>query len=322
MPRASIIVPAYNTLATLPETVASLCAQTFTDLEIIVVDDGSSDGTASWVAAQSDPRIVLVRQVNRGLAGARNGGIAVARGRFIGFCDGDDLWAPEKLETHIAFLEAHPEVGLTYSGSALIDAAGRPLGVTQTPKAAGVTARDVLLRNPVGNGSAPVLRRAALEDIAFRTPGEPRDWWFDERLRQSEDIDCWLRLALTTRWQIAGTARALTYYRILPSGLSANLMTQYETWRHVADRIATIAPEFARRNLPAARAYQFRYLARRAVSLGAGGTALWLLARSLRASCHPLLREPGKTLTTLAAAVALVCGGRPIVARALGARRA
>ena len=322
MPRASIVVPAYDTLATLPETVASLLAQEFDDFEVIVVDDGSPDAVADWVLEQRDPRLHLVRQANRGLAGARNGGIAAARGEYVGFCDGDDLWEPGKLARHVAHLDARPEVGLSYAGSSLIDAAGRPMGLAQRPKTGRVSARDVLLRNPVGNGSAPVIRRACLDDIAFRPGGETRDWWFDESFRQSEDIECWLRIALSTAWEIEGIEGALTRYRIVSSGLSANLERQLGTWERVADRVAQAAPAFARRHLPAARAYQYRYLARRAVTLGDGRAALSLAARGLAASRHPLLHEPAKTGATLAAAAVLALGGRRLVRRALGGQAA
>ncbi len=317
MPRASIVVSAYNTLKTLPETVASLLAQDFEDFEVLVVDDGSTDGTANWVLAHPDPRLRLVRQLNRGLAGARNGGIAEARGDYIGFCDGDDLWEPEKLSEHIAFLDANPTVGLTYSGSSLIGESGAPLGLAQKPKADDVTARDVYLRNPVGNGSTPVIRRACLDDIAFRPEGETRDQWFDESFRQSEDIECWLRIVLTTHWVIAGTSAPLTRYRIVSSGLSSNVIRQYDSWTRVAERVRQLSPEFARANEPAAKAYQLRYLARRAVTLGAGRTALSLMMRSGFSSLHPLRNEPVKTLSTLVAALIVGLGGAHIVQRVL-----
>lgn len=322
MPRVTLIVPAYNTLSTLPETVASLLAQTFTDFELLVVDDGSSDGTAAWVTAQTDPRVHLVRQKNRGLAGARNGGIAAAKGEYLGFCDGDDLWEAEKLAQHVAHLDAAPKVGISYSGSTLIDAEGVSLGLTQSPKTRNVTARDVFLRNPVGNGSSPVIRRACLDSIAFRPEGEARDWWFDETFRQSEDIECWLRIALTTDWQLEGIDAPLTRYRILSSGLSANLEPQLGTWERVAARAAALDPAFARRNVPAARAYQMRYLARRAITLGDGWTALCLLTRGLRGSLRPMIHEPIKTGVTVAAALLLTVGGRAVVRRALGGRLA
>ncbi len=322
MPRASIVVSAYNTLKTLPETVSSLLAQDFDGFEVLVVDDGSTDGTADWVLAHPDPRLRLVRQLNRGLAGARNGGIAEALGEYIGFCDGDDLWEPEKLSEHVAFLEANPAVGLTYSGSSLIDEVGAPLGLSQSPKAGRVTARDVLLRNPVGNGSTPVLRRACLDDIQFRPKGETRSQWFDESFRQSEDIECWLRIALTTRWVISGTDAPLTRYRIVSSGLSANVLRQFETWLRVAERVQQVAPDFARLHLPAAKAYQLRYLARRAVTLGAGRTALALMLRSNVASLHPLWHEPAKTLTTFAAACVVSLGRGGLIQKVLKGRTA
>ena len=318
MPRASIIVPAYNTLSTLPDTIESLLNQTYDDYEVIVVDDGSSDGTAAWVTAHTDPRLRLVRQLNRGLAGARNGGIAAARGEFIGFCDGDDLWEPGKLAAHIEHLDASPDVGLSFSGSALIDVDGKDLGIAQRPRIKDIEPHHVLLRNPVGNGSAPVIRRACLDDIAFRPAGEVRDWWFDESFRQSEDIECWLRIVLTTRWSIEGIDAPLTRYRILSTGLSANLERQLETWMRVAERVRDLAPEFADAHLPAARAYQLRYLARRAITMADGRTALSLSLRSLASSFRPVWEEPVKTATTLAASLLLASGGRFILRRALG----
>lgn len=317
MPHVSIVVPAYNTLKTLPQTIDSLLAQTYTDFEIIVVDDGSTDGTSQWVAAQKDPRIRLFRQINRGLAGARNGGIIAAEGTLIGFCDGDDLWEPEKLQKHVDFLARHPDIGVSYSGSLLVDEKNNSLGILQTPRTENVTPAHVLLRNPVGNGSAPVIRARTLADIAYRPAGESRDWYFDETLRQSEDIECWVRIALTTRWGFGGIAEPLTRYRIIASGLSANLDKQFATWNIMAEKIRVLAPDFAAAWLPAAEAYQLRYLARRAISLGDAATALRLQERAYRVSLHPIFHEPRKTLTTFAASLFMVMGGARVVAGAL-----
>ncbi|MGP6085898.1 glycosyltransferase family 2 protein [Antarctobacter jejuensis] len=312
MPLASIVVPAFNASATLPETLRSLRAQTYRDLEIIIVDDGSTDETPQIAEdfAREDARIRIVSQVNRGLAGARNSGIHAARGEFVGFCDADDLWAPGKLSAHVLHLQSAPEVGLSYAGSRLIDTESRDTGHAQTPRLKDITAAHVLKRNPIGNGSSPVFRREALQSLAYRPHFEMfRDWVFDESFRQSEDIECWMRLCLTTDWKVEGVAGLLTSYRINPGGLSANTAKQLASWERMVAKLRPIAPAFFARHERAARAYQLRYLARRAVSDGDGANARSLANRSMRQSRAPLTEEPVKTLTTLAAGTALSLAG-------------
>lgn len=315
MPRASIVVPAYNSADTLPATLDSLLAQSFSDFEIIVVNDGSTDETGAVAAAYAtDPRVNVVSQANRGLAGARNTGIAAARGEYIGFCDADDLWAREKLAAHVEHLDQNADIGLSYSGSRLIDEEGLPMGAAQRPRLKGVTGAHIFKRNPIGNGSAAVMRRAALRDLAYRPRSEPsRDWVFDETFRQSEDIECWLRLALTTDWQIEGVRGPLTMYRINGNGLSANTDRQLAAWERVVSKLRPLNPEFFKRHEATARTYQLRYLARRAVS-ALDGDAAWALVRhAMYHSLVPIIEEPIKTVTTFAAAALLrAMGPSPI----------
>lgn len=314
MPKASIIVPAYNAAHTLAETLASISAQSFADFEIIVVDDGSTDSTARIAQDHGDPRLRVVRQINRGLAGARNTGIAHARGAYIGFCDADDLWMSNKLAAHVAHLDANPLVGLSYAGSALIDAQSHPMGVYQRPRLNDVSAQHVFKRNPVGNGSAAVLRRAALDSIAWRPAHEQmRDWWFDETFRQSEDIECWLRLVLSTDWMIEGVAGALTLYRVNEAGLSANTDAQFASWERMVAKLAPLNPAFFTAQAPVARAYQLRYLCRRAISARDGRSAWRLVCQSLRSSLRPVAEEPVKSAVTLAAAAVLAALGPALV---------
>ncbi|WP_170448079.1 glycosyltransferase family 2 protein [Ruegeria arenilitoris] len=316
MPQASIIVPAYNTAATLAETLASLLSQTHDDFEIIIVDDGSQDETPAIARAHAtDPKVRVIRQENRGLAGARNTGIAAARGEFVGFCDADDLWLPEKLATHVRHLQAEPDVAISYSGSAMVDEGGRLMRVRQSPRLRDVTAAHVLKRNPIGNGSAAVMRKSALLDLAYRPAFETkRDWVFDETFRQSEDIECWLRLMLTTDWQIGGVPGLLTRYRIHATGLSAALDRQLQAWERMVDKLRPLNPEFFARHEAAARAYQLRYLARRAVSNLDAHKAWELAQRSVSTSALPVIEEPAKTLTTIIAAAALrAVGPAPVV---------
>lgn len=315
MPIASIVVPAFNAARTLPETLKSLLSQTFRDYEVIIVNDGSTDNTLEIARGfTDDARVRIVTQPNRGLAGARNAGIAAARGKYVGFCDADDIWMPEKLETHVRHLEQSPDVGLSFSGSQLIDEASRGTGLAQRPKLRNVTTAHVLRRNPVGNGSAAVMSRQALEDIAWRPWFEKsHDWVFDETFRQSEDIECWMRLLLTTDWRLEGVPGLLTGYRVASGGLSAATDRQLASWERMIAKLRPYNPAFFARHEQAARSYQYRYLARRAISSLDRRTAWEMTTRSMACSSHPLFHEPVKTATTFGAAVVLmVLGQKPI----------
>lgn len=304
-PLVSVVMPVYNVEAYVAEAIKSVLAQTFGDFELILVDDGGTDRSVEICRYFDDPRLQMISQANRGLAGARNTGIAAARGQYIGFLDSDDRWLPEKLALHVIHLENNPSVGVSFSPSRFIDRNGRPMRLTQTPKLTGICATDIFCRNPVGNGSAPVIRRDALAAVAFPHPLEPtRLCYFDESLRQSEDIEMWLRLAILGNVEFAGIPPALTEYRVDGHGLSSQVVRQYQSWEHVVARLSSYAPAFAEKNVARARAYQLRYLARRAVQLGDHGMALALLREGLASSLRPLAEEPTKTLVTLAAAMA------------------
>ena len=303
-PLVSVVMPVYNVERYVAEAVASVLAQTTEDFEFLIVDDGSQDASIQICSLIDDKRIRIIRQENRGLSGARNTGIRCARGRYVAFLDSDDLWRPEKLAAHISHLESNPCIGVSYSASTLIDDAGREIGVSQTPKLDNVTVDDVFLRNPVGNGSAPVIRREVLDEIAFES-GRGHQEYFDESFRQSEDIECWMRIALLTDWKFGGVPEALTMYRVNEGGLSAQVWRQFESWEVMCAKVRAIAPEFFSRWGRLSRAFQLRYLARRCARMRDRDVA-WLLA--VRAVlCHPaiLLREPKKTLETLGAAILL-----------------
>ncbi|MDH5537022.1 MAG: glycosyltransferase [Betaproteobacteria bacterium] len=308
MPVVSVIMPVYNVKPFVGAAVASVLDQTYRDFELIVVDDGSTDGSLSVVLSIvrnfRDPRVRLTSQPNRGLAGARNTGIRGARGRYVAFLDSDDLWEPEKLAAHVRHLESSPDVGVSYSPSEFIDDAGRRLGYYQMPKLTGVDASHILLRNPVGNGSAPVIRRETLQAIRFTDSrnGVPEQCYFDESFRQSEDIECWVRIATTTPWRFEGLARPLTLYRVNATGLSAQLEKQFASWERMLAKAQAFAPQFTARWGSLARACQLRYLARRAVRLGLGRRAVQYAHRALTCDLRIVALEPARTVATLAAA--------------------
>jgi glycosyltransferase involved in cell wall biosynthesis len=303
MTLATIVVPAFNVSRTLHATLDALFAQTYDHFEIVLVNDGSTDDTLAVARSfAGDPRMRIITQPNRGLAGARNTGIAHAHGRYIGFCDADDLWAPHKLESHVSHLLRQPNVGVSFAGSVLIDDNGRHLGHNQRPRLRGITAAHILKRNPIGNGSAPVIRSAVFDAIAYRPAQEQsRDWYFDETFRQSEDVECWMRIALTTQWDFEGIPGLLTKYRISAGGLSAATERQLASWERMITKLKPLAPALYAAHVDAARAYQLRYLCRRAVSDLDAKRAKVLVAQWLRCSFRPLIEEPIKSVVTLAA---------------------
>lgn len=316
---ASIVVPAFNVQETLAETLHTLLAQTYPTYEIIIVDDGSTDATARIASDFSyEGKVRVIHQANRGLAGARNTGIAASKGSVIGFCDADDLWEPEKLALHVAHLEANHQVGVSFSGSALIDDDSALTGQAQRPRLSNIDTRHIFKRNPIGNGSAPVIRRDVFDAIAFRPDHEPlRDWYFDETFRQSEDIECWLRIALSTDWEFEGIRGLLTKYRISAGGLSAATGRQLAAWDRMVDKLDALAPDFFATQAPVARAYQLRYLSRRAISDLDAPRARELTHAWLKTSRTPLREEPLKSAITLAAVGVLFLLGPRVLRQAM-----
>jgi glycosyltransferase involved in cell wall biosynthesis len=311
MKKVSVIIPVYGAETYIAETLRSLLAQTYPYFEALLVDDGSPDRSIEICQRFTDSRIRIIRQTNRGLPGARNTGIRHAKGDYIAFLDADDLWQPDKLEKHVAHLERSPQVGVSFSYSAFINDVGELTGIYQIPrKITNITPEFALCRNPVGNGSAAVIRRQVFEDIAYRDDlyGECEEFYFDERLKfakaDATDLECWTRIATHTPWKLEGIPEALTLYRVNSGGLSAHAMTQFEAIERViakcCDNSLVLAPY---RNL--ARAYYMRYTARRAVTLRDGKLAMKMVNRSLLTDWRILREEPGRTLTTVAAAYLL-----------------
>ena len=133
MKLVSVITPLYNSERFIRDALQSVLDQTHSNLELLVVDDGSPDDSADVVESMGDPRITVFRQDNRGPCRARNSAIARAKGDYIGFIDHDDHWAPDKLEKQVAHLEANPTVGVSYGPSAFIDEDGNRMGLYQVP---------------------------------------------------------------------------------------------------------------------------------------------------------------------------------------------
>jgi glycosyltransferase involved in cell wall biosynthesis len=178
---ASVVIPTYNRRERVGQAVASVLAQTMGDFEVIVVDDGSDDGTGESLA-RLDPRVRVHRQAKRGPAAARNAAIRLARGPVVSFLDADNRWLPDHLEVLVALLARFPEAVLASTCPAFKVAGGAPVDearlIDPLPAA--------LLNNKFGYVSCTAVRRAVLLEVGG----------FDERMAVGEDDDLWLRLAI------------------------------------------------------------------------------------------------------------------------------
>ena len=307
MRTVSVIIPVYKAEKYIGSTLQSALDQTYKNIEILIIDDGSPDRSIEICQQFTDSRIKIIRQENRRLPGARNTGIRHAKGEYLTLLDADDLWLPEKLEKHVKHLDNSPNIGVSFSRSAFIDDDGQALGIYQMPQIKEITPSLVLCRNPISNGSAAVIRREVFEAIKFQDNlyGTVEDFYFDERSRHtnadSTDVECWFRMSVKSNLQLEGIPDALTLYRVNSGGLSANLLKQLDSWELMLSRARLYAPEIVNQWETLARAYQLRYLARRAVSLQDGAMAVKLVNRALTTNWRILFKEPRRTLLTLAA---------------------
>ena len=234
MPTVSVVIPAYNCAAFLPEAIESVLRQTYTDLEILVIDDGSTDDTPAVVEPYLN-RIRYIRQLNRGLPGARNTGIRASTGEFIALLDADDAWVPEKLALQMPLL-ADPEVGIVYSDFSVRYADGRvlPSYLADRPLAAEGFVVDAYLRSRFLFPSSMVLRRTAVEACGF----------FDEAMFAAEDIELFARICL--RWKVARVAQPLMIRTEGTHNITANgsKMNDYTilAFKKILDREQALPP--------------------------------------------------------------------------------
>lgn len=194
IPTVSIVMPTHNRATYIGGAIESILAQTYKDWELVIVDDGSTDGTQSIVEPYiaRDTRIKCVRQEqNKGIAFSRNNGVARSRGRYIAMLDSDDLWAsPDKLATQVAALDADPRIGIIGTWLKIIDEGGRPTGaqLSYPTDDAGIR-RSMLYRDALAQSS-----------VLFRKDAFEKAGGYDGRLVVTDDHDLWLKIGLSYRF--------------------------------------------------------------------------------------------------------------------------
>jgi len=200
--KVSIVIPAYNKAGWTTRTVESVLGQTYPNMEVIVVDDGSTDDTRDRLVRFKD-RIRYVHKKNGGACSARNLGIRLATGEYIGFLDCDDMYLPRKVESSVSYLEDNPDFGFVHNPVYLIDENDRTIGVSLTRRKCpvGWISRELLLGNFICNPSV-IVKKACFEKVGL----------FDETIFVPADWDMWLRLA--EQYKAGYIGQLLSSYRI------------------------------------------------------------------------------------------------------------
>jgi len=230
MPNISVVIPVYNGTNYLREAIASVLAQTYTDYEVLVIDDGSTDGT--WELIQSyGERVRGFRKPNGGVSTALNLGLEEMRGQWFAWLSHDDLWLPEKLEKQVAFLEANPQFKACYTDYFEIDAQGNQLREVETPWYPRSQSMRVLFGRMYIGGCTMMVDRACFDRVGL----------FNENLRTTQDVEMWFRILRC--YEIGGLPEKLTQERNFPGQGSRTIAS------HEAEKMATYTRLFQEMNV-------------------------------------------------------------------------
>jgi glycosyltransferase involved in cell wall biosynthesis len=251
--KVGVVVPMYNAEKTISATLQSIVAQTHENLDIVVVDDGSTDTSIDLVEAWQarDGRIRLIRQENAGVSIARNAGAAATDAEFLAFIDADDLWAPPKIELQLQTLvDGGPAVGLVYCWYATIDTDDRIVTFGPQPRDEGWVLSGLCAYNLIGNGSTLLVRRAAFEAVGGFDPGL-RAQGYDG----AEDFLFCFRIAELAEFRVM--PRYLVGYRQTPNSMSTHSLRMYKASNIVLLEYRARFPQYAR--VIDAQRQDFRY---------------------------------------------------------------
>lgn len=273
----SVILNSFNCRPYLAAAIESVLAQRYTDLELIIVDDGSTDGSAALARTYCSPQVRLREQDNQGAAHALNAGIRLARGEFVAFLDGDDAWHPDKLQAQVDHFASHPEAALNFTWSEWIDEGGRPLRL-HSRRCRGSFPWERLVQDfVIGATSSVMIRRPALERVGG----------FDPSLQRYYDMDLFLRVARLGDEAVQAVPRSLTYYRRRAGQMSRDWRGMKIEWELLAERLG-LEGGLRRR----AQSNMTRYFAFLAHEAGDRRQAVRLMAGSLARQPLLFLSDP------------------------------
>lgn len=226
----SVIIPAYNSEKTIQETIESILKQTFTDFEIIVINDGSQDATLDIVNQINDVRIKVFSYPNSGPVVSRNRGLELAKGKYIAFMDHDDIWTYDKLEAQFKALTNNPKAAIAYSWINYIDESSQFLHSGLRISVNGYGLPKLLLTNFLETSSNPLILTQALQKSGN----------FDQSVEPSDDWDMYLRLARDYHFVCVPAPQIL--YRLSTTSLSTNINKMQESGLKVLEKAFYQAP--------------------------------------------------------------------------------
>ena len=300
-PLVSVIVPAFNAEKTLGETLQSGAAQTYANIEIVIVDDGSTDSTAEIAAefCAREPRARLVRQENRGLAGARNRGVRESSGPWIAPLDADDLFHPTTVEKQVrAALAAPAPPGFVYCWYQDIDEQGFVLGSGPRWAFHGAALKRLAYQSTI---HTVLLSRSAVESVGG----------YDESLKACEDVMIQLRIARS--WPVAAVPEHLVGYRKRAGSMSRDTALVIRSWQAVLDRLVAEGADLPPRLRRWVDSFLARIAAEERLRSGSAGEGLRLFLRALRSDPGRWGRYAAYRLARTA--VRLLRGRRPAAER-------
>ncbi|MEC4850917.1 MAG: glycosyltransferase, partial [Jaaginema sp. PMC 1079.18] len=213
-PLITVVIPVYNGEKTIATTLQSVLNQTLSELEILIINDGSQDRTLPILQQFQDARIQIHSFPNAGLSASRNRGLKLAQADYLSFIDADDLWTENKLAAQYQALLANPQAAVAYSWTSFINERGDFLYAGRSEKAQGRVYQDLLVYNFLENGSNALIRTQSLKEIGG----------FDESLDTAEDWDTFLKLAAC--YDFVNVPQAQILYRISAASMSAQIEKQ------------------------------------------------------------------------------------------------
>jgi len=212
-PTVSVLMGVWNGAPQVGEAVQSVLSQTAADLELIVIDDESSDATPAILKSFRDPRLRITRRARGGLTSALNAALRLARAPLVARLDADDVALPERLDRQLGFLARNPDVGLLGTAAREVDAAGREVAILRPPTGDAEIRRTLIRRNPFVHSSV-VMRRAVMEQAGGYDPAFP----------VAQDYDLWMRMSRVTL--MANLPELLVVRRLLPGRVTAARHTE------------------------------------------------------------------------------------------------